>query len=171
MTGIERELLMNRNAVMYPDPVSLPEPTYGMEQIEQVAQADGPDDGLPSIQEIPRNTLQEALGMVGVALTNAGVVLDEYGLDIPGIGQITLKDLTIGDVGKVLEDMSYGFYPVRGGGGLGGTVGLKDEAIELLNIAPGGAAVSAGAKAAGKAVKKVTGKKQPTKMPKPQEAD
>lgn len=108
--------------------------------------------GMSEIKPIPRNKAQEALGYVGELLTKAGVQLDKYGVDIPGLGNITLKDLTVGDAGKVLEDMSFGFYPVRGGnsatGGIG-TFGLKpDASMELLNVAPAaGAVAKAGVKA------------------------
>lgn len=110
-------------------------------------------NGIGEIKAIPRNRAQEALGFVGELLTKAGVALDQYGVDIPGLGKVTLKDLTVGDAGKVLEDMSFGFYPVRGGnaatGGVG-TFGLKpDASMELMNVAPAaGAAVKAGAKGA-----------------------
>jgi hypothetical protein len=91
-------------------------------------------DGQGSIQEIPRNAFQQALGKFGETLTSAGVQLDKVGIDIPALGRVTLKDLTIGDMGKVIEDMSYGFMPTRGAGGIGGTSGLKPEAAELLNL-------------------------------------
>lgn len=116
--------------------------------------------GMGEIKPIPRNKAQEALGFVGELLTKAGVQLDKYGVDIPGLGNITLKDLTVGDAGKVLEDMSYGFYPVRGGnsatGGIG-TFGLKpDASMELLNVAPAaGAAAKAAVKGGVKAGKGV----------------
>jgi hypothetical protein len=87
-----------------------------------------------SIREIPRNMFEQALGRFGEALTAAGVQLDKVGIDIPALGRVTLKDLTVGDVGKVIEDMSYGFPPTRGAGGIGGTSGLKPEATELLNL-------------------------------------
>ena len=114
--------------------------------------------GMGEIKAIPRNKAQEALGYVGELLTKAGVQLDKYGVDIPGLGNITLKDLTVGDAGKVLEDMSFGFYPVRGGnsatGGIG-TFGLKpDASMELLNVAPAaGAAAKAAVKGGVKAGK------------------
>lgn len=67
---------------------------------------------------------------------------------------LTLRDLTIGDLGRVLEDISYGMGPMRGGnyatGGIG-TYGVKPEAMDLLNIAPAvglaGKAATKGAKA------------------------
>lgn len=109
--------------------------------------------GFGTIGPIPRNKAQEALGYVGELLTKAGVQLDKVGLDIPMLGRITLKDLTVGESGRVLEDMSYGFMPVEGAGGfISGTTRIKpDEALELLNIAP---VVGAAAKVGGKAVTK-----------------
>jgi hypothetical protein len=83
-------------------------------------------------------------------LTKAGVQLDKVGIDIPVLGRISLKDLTVGESGKVLEDMALGFYPVEGAGGfISGTTRIKpDPALELLNIAPiAGAAAKAGGKA------------------------
>lgn len=109
--------------------------------------------GFGTIGPIPRNKAQEALGYVGELLTKAGVQLDKVGLDVPILGRITLKDLTVGESGRVLEDMSYGFMPVEGAGGfISGTTRIKpDEALELLNIAP---VVGAAAKVGGKAVTK-----------------
>jgi hypothetical protein len=99
---------------------------------------------------IPQNKAQEALGYIGELLTKAGVQLDKVGIDIPVLGRISLKDLTVGESGKVLEDMALGFYPVEGAGGfISGTTRIKpDPALELLNIAPiAGAAAKAGGKA------------------------
>jgi hypothetical protein len=100
---------------------------------------------------IPQNKAQEALGYIGELLTKAGVQLDKVGIDIPVLGRISLKDLTVGESGKVLEDMALGFYPVEGAGGfISGTTRIKpDPALELLNIAP---IAGAAAKASGKAV-------------------
>jgi len=99
---------------------------------------------------IPQNKAQEALGYIGELLTKAGVQLDKVGIDIPVLGRISLKDLTVGESGKVLEDMALGFYPIEGAGGfISGTTRIKpDPALELLNIAPiAGAAAKAGGKA------------------------
>lgn len=106
-----------------------------------------------SIGPIPRTMFQQAVGKFGEALTAAGVQLDKIGLDIPALGRVTLKDLTIGEAGKVIEDMSYGFMPTRGAGGIGGTAGLKPDAIELLNVPIVGTA----AKAAGTVAKAIPG--------------
>ena len=102
---------------------------------------------------IPQNKAQEALGYIGELLTKAGVQLDKVGIDIPVLGRISLKDLTVGESGKVLEDMALGFYPIEGAGGfISGTTRIKpDPAFELLNIAP---IAGAAAKVAGKGVVK-----------------
>jgi hypothetical protein len=98
---------------------------------------------------IPQNKAQEALGYIGELLTKAGVQLDKVGIEIPALGRISLKDLTVGESGKVLEDMALGFYPIEGAGGfISGTTRIKpDPALELLNIAP---IAGAAAKVAGK---------------------
>jgi hypothetical protein len=93
------------------------------------------------------------LGYIGELLTKAGVQLDKVGIDIPVLGRISLKDLTVGESGKVLEDMALGFYPIEGAGGfISGTTRIKpDPALELLNLAP---LAGAAAKVAGKGVVK-----------------
>lgn len=150
MSPLEDRYLTALTAVQFPDtPV---EPETPAEQPTMLAA--GPSstvtDAPASIGPIPRNKAQEALGFVGDLLTKAGVQLDKVGVDVPVLGRITMKDLTVGDMGKVLEDMSYGFMPVRGAGGIGGTTGLKPEAAELLNAAP---AVGLATKAAVKGAK------------------
>jgi hypothetical protein len=102
---------------------------------------------------IPQNKAQEALGYIGELLTKAGVQLDKVGIEIPVLGRVSLKDLTVGESGKVLEDMALGFYPIEGAGGfISGTTRIKpDPALELLNIAP---IATATAKVAGKGVVK-----------------
>jgi len=104
---------------------------------------------------IPQNKAQEALGYLGELLTKAGVQLDKVGIDIPVLGRISLKDLTVGESGKVLEDMALGFYPIEGAGGfISGTTRIKpDPALELLNLAP---LAGAAAKVAGKGVVKAS---------------
>lgn len=114
----------------------------------------GVQDGQGSIREIPRNAFEQLLGKIGEGLTAAGVELDKVGVELPVVGRVSLKDVTVGDVGKVLEDMSYGLIPTRGAGGIGGTAGLKPEALELANlpVVTGAASLAGkGAVAAGKA--------------------
>lgn len=103
--------------------------------------------GQAVIQEIPRNPLEEAVGMMGKFLTSVGVPLDQVGIDFPGLGRITLKDITVGESGKIIEDLSYGFTPTEGGGL---QTRLKPEVLDI----PIGGAVTAGAKMAAPAVAK-----------------
>jgi hypothetical protein len=146
---------------------------YPMEQEmapdTQVASA---DTGVGGIAEIPRNKAQEAFGYVGQLLTKAGVNLDEYGIDIPVLGRVTLKDLTVGESGRILEDMSYGFMPTgkskvedrgivegpngeRRVSGLSGSAPmLQTDVVDLLGLPFAGTA----AKAASKTVTKATNK-------------
>lgn len=114
-------------------------------------------DAGPSIGPIPRNTFQTAVGKLGELIQSGAEKIDFDVIGLPGVGSMTLKDLTVGDLGKVLQDMSYGFMPVRGGnvatGGIG-TFGLKaDPAMELLNAAPAVVSVAKGAAKAAKATK------------------
>lgn len=135
----------------FPDPI-IEEPQQPMMLADSGQVKSDAQGGFGTIGPIPRNRAQEAFGYVGELLTKAGVQLDKVGLDIPILGRITLKDLTVGESGKVLEDMSYGFMPVEGGGNMiSGTKRIKpDAALELLNLAP---AVGAAAKVAGKGAK------------------
>lgn len=114
-------------------------------------------DAGPSIGPIPRNTFQAAVGKLGELIQSGAEKIDFDVIGLPGVGSMTLKDLTVGDLGKVLQDMSYGFMPVRGGnvatGGIG-TFGLKaDPVMELLNAAPAVVSVAKGAVKAAKATK------------------
>ena len=64
---------------------------------------------------------------------------------------LTLRDLTIGDLGRVLEDISYGMGPMRGGnyatGGLGTLGQMHPQVLELANALPAAAV-------AGKAIRR-----------------
>ena len=144
---IEQAYIDGIVSAQFPDPEPQPEPVMLADSGQVKSDAPG------SIGPIKRNKAQEALGYVGELLTKAGVELDKVGLDVPVLGRITLKDLTVGESGKVLEDMSYGFMPVEGAGGfISGTTRIKpDAALELMNIAP---TVGAMAKAGGKAMAK-----------------
>lgn len=115
------------------------------------------DAGSESIGPIPRNSFQEAIGKLGELIQSGADAVDFGVIGLPGVGMLTLKDLTVGDLGKVLQDISYGFYPIKGGnaatGGIG-TYGLKDSALELANAAPVvGAATKLTAKTAVKGAK------------------
>lgn len=86
-------------------------------------------------KEIDRNAAQKAIGNMGALIQSWAEQLDKFGvkIQIPGGGEVnpTLKDVTVGDMGKVLEDISFGFYPVQGSGM---TKGLKSDAVELMNL-------------------------------------
>ncbi len=86
-----------------------------------------------SIQNIPRNTLQEMMGTVGSAIQSGAEYLDFAVIGLPDVGTLTLKDLTVGDLGKVMEAMSYGFAPTTGEGQ---TLRPTPEALDLLNAIP-----------------------------------
>lgn len=86
-----------------------------------------------SIQNIPRNTLQEMMGTIGSAIQSGAEYLDFAVIGLPDVGTLTLKDLTVGDLGKVMEAMSYGFTPTTGEGQ---TLRPTPEALDLLNAIP-----------------------------------
>lgn len=97
-----------------------------------------------AVQQPYRSTLAEMVGRGGTMAQRLAQALDQYGATIPGTQKrITLKDLTLGDAGQVLEDWSYGSPPTTGGnyatGGVG-TIGIDPQAIELLNLGGIGAA-------------------------------
>lgn len=150
LSPLEDRYLTALTAVQFPDTPVEPETPAEQPTMLAAGPSSTATDAPASIGPIPRNKAQEALGFVGELLTKAGVALDQVGVDVPVLGRITLKDLTVGDAGRVLEDMSYGFMPVRGAGGIGGTTGLKPDALELLNVAP---AATAAGKVAGPATR------------------
>jgi hypothetical protein len=86
-----------------------------------------------SIQSIPRNDLQEFMGNIGSAIQSGAEYLDFAVIGLPDVGTLTLKDLTVGDLGKVMEAMSYGFTPTTGEGQ---TLRPTSEALDLLNAIP-----------------------------------
>ncbi len=81
------------------------------------------------------NTFAAQAGRVGVTIPQSSPILAGKSL--------TLRDMTVGDLGRVLEDISYGMPPMRGGnyatGGIG-TYGAKPDVMELANAIPAGAA-------------------------------
>lgn len=86
----------------------------------------------------------EPTGAMGVLKTVGEMIqagaekIDFDVLGLPGIGTLTLKDLTVGDLGKVLVDIARGFPPVTG---TGQTLKPTMEALELINAAPAVAGV------------------------------
>jgi hypothetical protein len=93
-----------------------------------------------------------ALKKVGELIQSGAEKIDFDVLGLPGIGTLTLKDLTVGDLGKVLVDIARGFPPVTGSGK---TLKPTMEAIELINAAP---AVGLAYKGGKKLVKKIAEK-------------
>jgi len=110
-----------------------------------------------SIQETPRNKYQQALGAIGTAIQTGADAVDFNVIGFPNVGYLTLKDLTVGDLGRVLEQISYGEYPIEGAGGIGGTSKLNfEDTLELLNAVPiAGAATKLAIKGGKKVVEKV----------------
>jgi hypothetical protein len=116
-----------------------------------------PVESTGSIQETPRNKYQQALGAIGTAIQTGAEAVDFNVIGFPNVGYLTLKDLTVGDLGRVLEQISYGEYPVEGAGGIGGTSKLNfEDTLELLNAVPiAGAATKLVIKGGKKVVEKV----------------
>lgn len=96
-----------------------------------------------SIQSIPRTQLEEMIGNIGAAIQTGADAIDFAVIGLPDVGTLSLKDLTVGDLGKVMEAMSYGFTPTTGAGQ---TLQPTPEALDLLNAIPA-------FQAAGKAIK------------------
>lgn len=74
-----------------------------------------------------------ALKTVGEMIQSGAEKIDFDVLGFPGIGTLTLKDLTVGDLGKVLVNIAEGMPPVTGSGQ---TLSPTMESIELINAAP-----------------------------------
>jgi hypothetical protein len=98
---------------------------------------------LDELRNIPRGHVMTAIGELGRWLQAAAEHLDRAGVEVPGVGRITAKDLTLGDVGAVLENISYGFGPVSAstggtdpvtGGRNAAHIKLSPQALELLNL-------------------------------------
>lgn len=118
-TKLEQSLMDNYLNAMYPPLPQKTEPA--------------PD----SMQATPRNKYQDALGAIATGIQAGAEAIDFNVIGFPNVGYLTLKDLTVGDLGKVLEKISYGEYPVEGAGGIGGTSKLNmEDTLELLNAVP-----------------------------------
>jgi hypothetical protein len=74
-----------------------------------------------------------ALKVVGELIQSGAEKIDFDVLGLPGIGTLTLKDLTVGDLGKVLVNIAEGFPPVTGSGQ---TLSPTLQSAELINAAP-----------------------------------
>lgn len=94
----------------------------------------------------------DTLKKVGEMIQAGAEKIDFDVLGLPGIGTLTLKDLTVGDLGKVLVDIAEGFPPVSGSGQ---TLKPTPDALELINAAP----AATGAYKLGKKVAKKMAKK------------
>ena len=115
-----------------------------------------PVETTDSMQATPRNKYQDALGAIATGIQTGAEAIDFNIIGFPNVGYLTLKDLTVGDLGKVLEKISYGEYPVEGAGGIAGTSKLNmEDTLELLNAVP---IVGAARKLAIKGGKKVVEK-------------
>lgn len=116
-----------------------------------------PVESTDSMQATPRNKYQQALGAIGTAIQTGAEAVDFNVIGFPNVGYLTLKDLTVGDLGRVLEQISYGEYPIEGAGGIGGTSKLNfEDTLELLNAVPiAGAATKLAIKGGKKVVEKV----------------
>jgi hypothetical protein len=90
-----------------------------------------------------------ALKAVGELIQSGAEKIDFDVLGLPGIGTLTLKDLTVGDLGKVLVNIAEGFPPVTGSGQ---TLSPTIESAELLNLAPLATTAYKGGKALAKGV-------------------
>lgn len=104
----------------------------------------------------------EALGTLASLLEKAGQYASKVGVTVPQGSPVmpgaslTLRDLTIGDLPRVLEDISYGMGPTTGGnyatGGIGTLGGMKSDVFELANAAPGAALLGKGLAKGGRAL-------------------
>lgn len=106
---------------------------------------------LGEAKKIEPTGVMGALKTVGEMIQSGAEKIDFDVLGLPGIGTLTLKDLTVGDLGKVLVDISQGFPPVTGSGQ---TLKPTPDALELINAAPAATgAVKLGKKVIKKAMK------------------
>lgn len=114
-----------------------------------------------TIGEPYRTPMQKAVGTLADLVNQFASAADRIGVRIPEGSPVlpgaslTLRDLTVGDLGRLLEDISYGMYPVTGGnyatGGIG-TYGLKPDAMEAANVIPAAALARKGLAKGGKAL-------------------
>ena len=122
-----------------------------------------PDDLINGTIGAPyRSPGMQALGSTAALIKALAGQLDKVGFTIPqsspvmGGQGMTMKDMTVGDLGNVLENISYGMGPMRGGnyatGGLGTLGGMKSDVFELANAAPGAALLGKGLAKGGKAL-------------------
>jgi hypothetical protein len=104
-----------------------------------------------------RSPPMQAVGTLADLVNYLAAQADRVGFTIPesspvmGGQGMTLKDMTVGDLGNVLENISYGMGPMRGGnyatGGLGTLGQMHPQVLELANALPAAAV-------AGKAIRR-----------------
>jgi hypothetical protein len=140
-----------------------PEPMAEEPSLEGMQLAAGPSQtrtdapqGYGEAKLIKPSGAMGVLKSVGQMIQSGAEKIDFDVLGLPGIGTLTLKDLTVGDLGKVLVDISEGFPPVTG---KGETLKPTMESIELINAAP---AVAGAVKVGKKVLPKVTESLAPT---------
>jgi hypothetical protein len=124
----------------------MPEAASDMPSLPEVVVTGQPE---PEFKKIEPAGGMGALKAVGEAIQSGAEKIDFDVLGFPGIGTLTLKDLTVGNLGKVLVDIAEGFPPVTGSGQ---TLSPTMEAAELINAAP---AVTGTVKLAKKALPKI----------------
>jgi hypothetical protein len=95
-----------------------------------------------------------ALKSVGQLIQSGAEKIDFDVLGLPGIGTLTLKDLTVGDLGKVLVNIAEGFPPVTGSGQ---TLSPTMESAELINLAPAAGLAYKGGKKVAKSLAPAAG--------------
>ena len=102
----------------------------------------------PPMQSV--GTLADLVNYLAAQADRVGFTIPESLPIMAGRG-MTLRDLTVGDLGNVLEDISYGMGPMRGGnyatGGLGTLGQMHPQVLELANALPAAAV-------AGKAIRR-----------------
>jgi hypothetical protein len=140
-----------------------PEPMAEEPSLEGMQLAAGPSQtrtdapqGYGEAKLIKPSGAMGVLKSVGQMIQSGAEKIDFDVLGLPGIGTLTLKDLTVGDLGKVLVDISEGFPPVTG---KGETLKPTMESIELINAAP---AVAGAVKVGKKVLPKVAESLAPT---------
>lgn len=117
-------------------PLETAAPTAKVSKPKAKPAAAMPTQGQLDLGEAKKIEPTGAMGVlksVGEMIQSGAEKIDFDVLGLPGIGTLTLKDLTVGDLGKVLVDIAEGFPPVTGSGQ---TLSPTIEAAELINIAP-----------------------------------
>jgi hypothetical protein len=127
-----------------------PEAAADMPSLPEVVVTGQPE---PEFKKIEPAGGMGALKAVGEAIQSGAEKIDFDVLGFPGIGTLTLKDLTVGDLGKVLVNIAEGFPPVEFQTATGRLKVPRPtmESLELINAAP---AVTGAVKLGKKVMKK-----------------